>query len=590
MKIVHCYRYLSLIFICALFLISIPYGHAVGGEGVFKAHEALVKKASDEGHVKVIVRLAVPGLKEKTDASRSFRSISPGQVFSSDAVQVDSALAQAIGTVADSVIHSLDPKAYEVNHTYSTIPFLAMDVSLKALSALQSLPSVIDIVEDIPVGFNENLQSQKSSFANASADNADISQNLKLIGADVAWRKGYTGSGWYVAVLDTGIRSSHEMFRDKKIVEACFSASNDCPNQSTEMKGSGSAAHYYDYKFVKGYDHGTHVAGIAAGNSGTVFGVAKDADIIAVQVFSRFTGIDACHPNTHCVLTYDSDLLKGLEYVYTIRGSYSIAAVNMSLGGGKYDSYCDGRPLKAAIDNLREAGISTIIASGNQGYCGAINTPACISSSVSTGATNDEDRETDFSNWHRTLVDFFAPGYRIYSATAAGDTTYESWNGTSMATPHVAGAWTLMKQCESNGDVTELYNALKATGKNVTTRCGGADSRPRINVDNAVSYLKGILPAPTLSVAINGTNVTVSWNSVPTAESYVLFYGFDLGFLLETNHQIPMGGKTALSADLPVGGVYYVAVKAYNDAGSSDYSNVEVVSVTENAVGLIPRD
>ena len=266
--------------------------------------------------------------------------------------------------------------------------------------------------------------------------------------------------------------------------------------------------------------------------------------LLRCRCFQGFSGIDECHPNTRCVQSYDSDQLKGMEYVYSIRGSYSIAVVNMSLGGGKYDSYCDDEPLKAVIDNLREAGIATIIASGNDYLCGAINSPACISSSVSIGAVNDEDLETDFSNWQPgPWWIFFAPGYQIYSATAASDDSYDSWDGTSMATPHVAGAWTLMKQCESNGDVTELYNALKETGNNVTTRCGGADSRPRINVGNAISYLKGILPAPTLSVTINGTNVTISWNSVPTAESYVLFYGFDRGFLLGPDHQIPMGDK-----------------------------------------------
>ena len=593
MKIVRCYRYLTFIFICSLFLISTSYGNAIGNEnneGASQAYEALFEKASDEGHVKVIVRLAVSGIEKMTEASRSFRSVSPGQVFPSDAVQADYVLAQAIGSAADSVLHSLDPTEYVVNHTYSTVPFLAMDVSSKALSALQSMPSVLGIVEDLPVKFNENRESQKRSLENPFADNTSVSPNLKLIGADAAWRKGYTGAGWYVAILDTGIRSSHEMFHGKSIVEACFSANSGCPNQSTEMMGSGSAAHYYDYNFVNGYDHGTHVAGIAAGNSGTVFGVGKDADIIAVQVFSRFSTSSECFPHTHCVLSYTSDQLKGLEYVYSIRGSYSISAVNMSIGGGKYDSYCDSSPLKAAIDNLREAGIATIISSGNDGFCGAIGGPACISSSVSIGAADYEDYETSFSNWRRTLVDFFAPGYQIYSAIAATDAGYASWSGTSMAAPHVAGAWTLMKQCESGGDVTELYNALKETGKKVTTRCGETDSRPRINVGSAISYLKGILPAPTLSVTTNGTKVTVSWNSVPTAENYVLFYAPYPGFLSEASRQIPMGSKTTISADLPAGSSYYVAVKAYNDTGSSDYSNIELFSITANASGSMPRD
>ena len=346
MKLLRCRLLPILVLFCSLILISTTCVYAACSEGAFGAYDALFQKASDEGHVKVIVRLVVPNLMEKTEASRSFRGISPGKVFSSDAAQADLALAKAINAASDSVVQALDPNEYMISHTYSTIPFLALEVSLKALSTLRSLPSVVDIVEDAPVKFNESFLSKKKALENSFSGNTAVSQNLKVIGADVAWDKGYTGAGWYVAILDTGIRASHEMFKGKTIVEACFSASADCPNQGKEMKGSGAAAHYYDYSFVGAYDHGTHVAGIAAGNSGTVFGVAKDADIIAVQVFSRFTGIDECDGNTHCVQSYDSDQLKGLEYVYAIRGSYSIAAVNMSLGGGKYDSYCDGEPLQ----------------------------------------------------------------------------------------------------------------------------------------------------------------------------------------------------------------------------------------------------
>lgn len=291
-----------------------------------------------------------------------------------------------------------------------------------------------------------------------------------------------------MGILDTGIRSTHEMFAGKTIVEACFSADSACPNGSTEMYGSGAAAHYYGYT---GYDHGTHVAGIAAGNSGTIFGVAKNADIVAVQVFSPFTG-SICGSSSTCVLSYPSDQLKGLEYIYSIRGSYNIAAANMSLGGGKYASYCDTDPRKAAIDNLRAVGISTVISSGNEGYCGYVGSPACISSAVTVGATNDADVETSFNNWSATLLDFFAPGYQIYSATGASNSSYGTKSGTSMAAPHVTGAWALLKQYKATGTVTEFFGALNSTGLSVTTICPGIynpDYKPRIQVDAALESL-----------------------------------------------------------------------------------------------------
>ena len=223
-----------LVLFCSCILISTSDVYAACGEVAFAQYDALVEKASDEGSVKVIVRLVVPDLQEKTEASRSFGVISPGQVFSSDALQADLVLAKAIHTTADSVVQALDPNEYEINHTYSTVPLLALNASAKSLSTLRSLPSVANIVEDRPMELTE-----MNAVNNVSADDTAVSDNLKVIGADVAWSKGYTGSGWYVAILDSGIRATHEMFKGKAIVEACFSASADCPNKEKEMTGSG---------------------------------------------------------------------------------------------------------------------------------------------------------------------------------------------------------------------------------------------------------------------------------------------------------------------------------------------------------------
>jgi hypothetical protein len=88
-------------------------------------------------------------------------------------------------------------------------------------------------------------------------------------------------------------------------------------------------------------------------------------------------------------MSYNSDTLAGLDYIFSIRGSYKIAAVNMSLGGGGYSSFCDSDSRKASIDNLRNAGIATAIATGNNGYCGYISSPGCISSAISVGSSTN---------------------------------------------------------------------------------------------------------------------------------------------------------------------------------------------------------
>ncbi len=488
---------LLFIFVYTIFLTPVQFTNAFDNgttQGSVYGYEELLEKAFAKGRVKVIIELNVPNVAELTEDSRKFTGRETGKESSRSRIRADTLLATAIGSVVNSVVDRLNGAEYRINHTYSTIPFLALDVSAEALSVLRSLPEVLDIVEDIPIKFNRDEENVKGPLENPfTGDEPEppyLNNTVNLIGADVAWGYGCTGCNWYVAILDTGIRPTHEMFAGKTIVEACFSASNDCPNGGTQMYGSGAAAHYYDYSSAGAYDHGTHVAGIAAGNSGTLFGVAKDADIIAVQVFSRFSGAANCGSNPICVKSYNSDQLKGLEYVYSIRGIYRIAAVNMSIGGGKYSSYCDANSRKTAIDNLAAVGIATVISTGNDGYCGFIGSPACISSAVAVGATTDADVETSFSNWDDLLVDLFAPGYQVYSATAASDSSYESWNGTSMAAPHVTGAWAVLKQCNPSGTVNSTLNAIKSTGKLVSTRCPAPPGyKPRVQVDSALVSL-----------------------------------------------------------------------------------------------------
>jgi hypothetical protein len=192
-------------------------------------------------------------------------------------------------------------------------------------------------------------------------------------------------------------------------------------------------------------------------------------------------------------MSWSSDQMAGLDYVYSIRGTYSIASANMSLGGGAYSSACDSDSRKAAIDNLRIVGIATAIASGNNGYCGYIGSPACISTSVSVGSSTDEDAESYFNNWHPTMQRLFAPGSMIYSSTGDSDTSYESWNGTSMATPHVAGAWALLKDAYPTKGVTDLLTALQDTGTGITSVCDGYTAPiSRIQIDEAVASLSSL--------------------------------------------------------------------------------------------------
>jgi hypothetical protein len=242
------------------------------------------------------------------------------------------------------------------------------------------------------------------------------------------------------------------------------------------------------------------VAGIIAGADYTpggpgFSGVARGASIIAIQVFSKFTGNTCTNIGytSPCALSYTSDQISGLERVYDLRTSFNIASVNMSLGGGQYTSYCDNDPLKLYVDDLRSVGIATVIAAGNSYYKNAISSPACISSAISVGATCDSatagfgcdavDDIPDYSNIS-SLVSLLAPGSVITSSIP--DNGYASWHGTSMATPHVAGAWALIKQLNPSASVDEVLAGLQNTGVLVDDlRSGGSvTGLSRLNLDS----------------------------------------------------------------------------------------------------------
>jgi len=460
--------------------------------------DGLRDKAWKEGTVGVIVNLEVPMIQELTAASARFSGMDANQAITSERIAADNALKEAIEYAAWRVFMELEGTQYTVNHVYSYIPFIALRVSLNALSLLEVSSTVLGIEEDGLTRLIDPVEDSGGAKGDTSlTDGGDLSRpsldtSVDLIGAKTAWGLGYTGNQWYVAILDTGIRKTHQFFTGKNIVEACFSlgsdgaaGAGDCPNGNSTMTGSGAAVHYSST--YPSYDHGTHVSGIAAGKYGSLAGVAKDANIIAVQVFSKFYGYLYCGSNSYCIASWNSDTLDAMNYIYSIRGSYNIAAINMSLGGGRYYSSCDTDSRKSAIDLLRSAGIASAIATANNSYCGSISGPACVSTSVAVGASTDADAEAYFSNWHATMQKVFAPGSGIYSSTGASDSSYASWNGTSMATPHVAGAWALMKQ-RFNGSVTDLLNALVTTGKSITSRCENK-SLPRIQVDKAIQAL-----------------------------------------------------------------------------------------------------
>jgi subtilisin family serine protease len=462
--------------------------------GTIHSWSAVPEKAKDrDGLAMIIVEFHVPDIENLTRESAQLRipnKVHPqAEAIRKSMATADAALRSAIHNAATDVLRRLPVNAFQLKRNYNFLPFIALKVSPEALDVLLADPQVKSIYPDTPMTLPKYERSDKQSSAlmphATSADYSfpSMSGTIDLIGAEQAWDKGYTGKGWHVAVIDTGIRRTHEFFQGKEIIEACFSDKNQCPNGLSEMYGEDAAAHHSNS--YPHYDHGTHVSGIAAGQKAdeTFFGVAKDADIIAVNVFSKFSAAECDNVNP-CLMSYTSDSLAGLNHVYSLSSEYNVGAANMSLGGGVFYEYCDANLHKTAIDLLGAAGIPTVIATGNDSYCGAVNSPSCVSTALAVMASTKDDQEAYFSNWHQTIGDIFAPGVSILSATGDNDISYGSWNGTSMATPHVAGGLTLLRQFDPAASAATNFTRLTENGPLITTTCVGGRSKPRINIDN----------------------------------------------------------------------------------------------------------
>jgi subtilisin len=357
---------------------------------------------------------------------------------------------------------------------FETVPYVAMTVDADGLNALLADPAVYEVHEDAWL-------------------RPSLAQSTQIIGAPEAWNQGFTGTGQTVAVLDSGFETNHPFFGGRAVAEACFStnqpgvAESLCPNGQEQQTGPGATAPCVG---IDGCEHGTHVAGIAMGDGPSFSGVAREAGLIAGQVFTAVVdpGICGGQQNTPCVLTTVSDQILGLEYVYSQRTNFAVASVNMSLGGGQFPGDCDSEPHKPIIDNLRAAGIATVIAAGNESFTGAIGSPACISSAVAVGSTQDGsggtvlDNVSPFSNSSNAL-DLLAPGQFIESSVPGGG--FGILAGTSMAAPHVAGAWAVLKQQNPQASVTEIFNAIASTGVSITDPRNGI-TRPRLQLDAAL--------------------------------------------------------------------------------------------------------
>jgi serine protease AprX len=289
----------------------------------------------------------------------------------------------------------------------------------------------------------------------------------KAIKADAVWKRGITGRGVTVAVLDTGVASAPDLAG--RLVQV----RNDLTGQTTPCKNLSGELDCNDR-----YGHGTFIAGLIAGNGassgGRWKGVAPGASILSVKAAGADGSADV------------SNILAAIQWVVSFKDRYDIRVLNLSLGT---DSTQDWRvdPLNYAVERAWAAGMTVVVAASNNGPAGGtITKPADDPWVVTVGATDDrgtvglgDDRLPDFSGRGPTAhglakPDLAAPGAHVVSLRAPGSTidsrfpnyvdgSYRQGSGTSMAAGVVSGAAALLLQANPGFTPDRVKHALVAT-------------------------------------------------------------------------------------------------------------------------------
>jgi serine protease len=356
------------------------------------------------------------------------------------------------------------------------------------------------------------------------------------IDAVEAWDSTVGGSDVVIAVIDTGIDYNHE-----DLAANMWTNPGEVPGNGVDDDGNGVIDDVHGFNAINGsgdpfddFFHGTHCAGIigAVGNNGIgVAGVNWEAQIMAIKF------LDSSGSGTN------EDAISAIDYAIARRNEgVNLRVLSNSWGGGEFS-----QAMLDAINEAGDAGMMFVAAAGNSAsdndvfptYPASYDAPSI----VAVAATDHNDARADFSNVGATTVDLGAPGVGVLSTFPFN--SYELLDGTSMATPHVAGVAALVLSVNGTLTVDELKDILLTSGDPLPSLDGVTVSGRRVNAAAALEQAGP--PVPRFSLAVSPQSLVVTQAETAT-------YGIDLAALagFEGDVALTVASDPAIDATLTV--------------------------------------
>ena len=325
--------------------------------------------------------------------------------------------------------------AVDLSDRFELRPHQMYDVALQGFAVEANEKQIQRLLKDPRVDY---VEEDELSYIGATQTGATwgidrVDQRDRPLNGSYIYN--YTASNVRVYVIDSGIRASHSDFGGR--VLSGYTAIND-GRGSNDCNG-----------------HGTHVAGTVAG---ATWGVAKQARLVPVRVFGCTGG------------SANSTIIAGINWVASNHVKPAVA--NMSLGGGASSA------TDSATNNLINSGVTVVVAAGNSNANACNYSPARVANAITVGSTTSTDARSSFSNYG-SCVNIFGPGSSIRSAWYTSNTATNTISGTSMASPHVAGAAALYLSTNPGASPATVRNAIysKATTGRLTGILTGSPNR-----------------------------------------------------------------------------------------------------------------